>query len=92
MRPTRLRESPHQGLVARFEKQHTGRQDPSHLFEDGGKLLQPHPLAHIHHQRRTPAILGLLDQFREPGNQVQRKVIDRVVSEIFKGLQRRELA
>src|ERR1017187_4974315 len=91
VRPPRLGKPAHQRLFVRLQEYHAGRKRLSHLLQNRRKAVQPRRLAHIHHQRRARNLGRLPHQVGKAWNQFQRQVVHRVVAEVIKRLQRRQL-
>src|ERR1035437_6123810 len=91
VRPARLREAAHQCLFAGLQEDHPRRKHLAHLLQNRRKAIQPHALANIHHQGRELDLDRLADQVGKPRNQFQRQIVDRVVAQVLKRLQSRQL-
>jgi hypothetical protein len=92
MRPPRLREAPNQRLFVCLQKDHARWQYLAHVLQNRGKLIQPHPFAHVDHERSAFNLRRLPHQVRKSRHQLQRQVVHRVIPKILEGLQRRQLS
>ena len=57
-----------------------------------GKTLETHAFAHVDDERGAIDFGGLTDEVGEARDEVEREIVDRVVTEIFKGFERAGLA
>ena len=62
------------------------------LPENGRKLLQPRAFAHVHHQGRATVGSRIAHQFGELRNQVDGKIVDRVIAQVLQSAQHRAFA
>src|SRR5689334_16172860 len=83
MRAAGLGESSDESFVTRLKIEDAGRQDSPDLLQDRGKILEPHSLAHINDQGSTFNLSRLPNQICELRNEVKRKIVDGVETEIF---------
>jgi rubrerythrin len=78
--------------VGGFQINHLGRDHPPDRFEDSWKLFQLGTLAYVYHKRCAPNLRRLHCQFREPRDQLHRKIVHAVVAQVLKGFEHRSLA
>src|SRR4051812_48360966 len=90
MGPPCLAESASQHLVFGIQKYKGAAKASSELAKDLGKLLERLAFANVDDQRA--ALFRLVAQIREFWHQRDGKIVHRVKSEIFKRLERRQLA
>ena len=87
MRTAGLAETAQKNGVGGLEEDDLGRDHASNRFEDAREFLQLRAFANVDDERGAADFAGLHSQFREFRDQLDRKVIDAVVAEIFEGLQ-----
>ena len=88
VRAPRLGEASNQRIFARLQKHYARWQHLANVFQDCRKLIQPHPLAHIDDQRSALDLRRLANQIRKSRHQLQWQIVDRIVAEVLKRLQR----
>src|ERR1700677_1163684 len=88
----RFGESPHQRWVRGVEKDHRGGKHFSDLAKDRWETVEMLTFANVNHQRSTVDLRRLPDQVGKCRDQLQRHVVDRIETQILKGLERGSLA
>ena len=92
MRTPRLREAANQHGILSIEKDHARAQHLPDALENLGQAVEGGAFANVHHDGSMFGFLGFADQTGKLGQQFERQIVDAVISQIFKSLERRSLA
>ena len=92
MRTPGLAVAAQQRVFVGLEKQHRGLQRAPQGLQQLRQLVEPRTFADIDHQGGALDFGRVAHQVGEVRNQADRQVVDRVVAEVFEGLQGRELS
>ena len=92
MRAAGFAEAPHERFVVGFQKHEPHVHVVPDLPVDGGKTAQSGTFAHVDHQRGAADGSGVAHEFRERGNQIDGKIVDGVIAEVFERAQHRTFA
>ncbi len=90
MRTARLAEAAHQRGVVGFEENKPGADLAADAPEQRREALQRLAFANVHHD--GGAARGIVHQFGELRNQVERQIVDGMVAEVFQRLEHRAFA
>src|SRR2546430_17207184 len=88
MRATRFTVAAEQRGVGGLEEDHHGGDHSLDGLDNGGETLELRALADVNDQRRSTDFGRLHCQFREARDQVDWKIVDAVVTEVFEGFER----